>query len=449
MNDWSRRAFLAMTGAGAMAWAMGETGTSPPRRPNVILVVSDDQGSRDLGCYGASDLHTPHLDALAARGILFDQFYVASPICSPSRGALLTGRYPRRNGLETNAGGENGLPADEVTLANLFKDAGYHTALFGKWHLGMSDAMSPSARGFDEFFGHKEGCIDNYSHFFYWSGPNRHDLWRNNDRVHEDGVFFPDLVTREALRFLEEHREQPFFLYLPYNMPHYPMQAKPEFDALYEGMEQPRRRYAAFVSTLDDCVGRVVEKVDSLGLRGNTIILFLSDNGHSVEERAFHGGGSAGPFRGHKFTLWEGGIRTPCILSWPGAVPEGYVQAGTVSSMDWLPTLAAYCGLNRPERTVDGKDLSGFLGKGAIDGLHGELHWMVGHHWAVRKGSWKLLAGIPGNKGEESAQADRGPFLVNLEDDPGETLNLAAAHADVVNELTRLHERWLNDTQRL
>lgn len=448
MIDWNRRAFLTAAGAGIAGWAMAAGAPEPQRRPNVILMVSDDQGSVDLGCYGSTDLHTPNLDALAARGILFTGFYVASPICSPSRGALLTGRYPRRNGLDTNAGGDRGLPAEEIILARLFKDAGYRTAVFGKWHLGMHEDMSPLSRGFDEFFGHKEGCIDNYSHFFYWSGPNRHDLWRNNEEIHEDGGFFPDLVTREALRFLEEQREKPFFLYLPYNMPHYPMQAKQEFDALYAGMEQPRRRYAAFVSNLDHCVGQVLEKVDALGLREDTIILFLSDNGHSVEERAFHGGGSAGAFRGHKFTLWEGGIRTPCIFSWPGVMPEGRVQQTVVSAMDWLPTLATCCDLPLPDRVLDGKDLTETLRLASPGEVHETLHWMVDRQWAVRKGPWKLVHSSTAEEGPKKELQREEFFLVNLTEDPGEARNLADANPDQVDELKHLHEAWLADTKR-
>lgn len=445
-HKWSRRAFLAASGAGITQWALAAKASAARRQPNVILMVSDDQGSTDAGCYGAADLHTPNLDALASKGTLFTSFYVASPICSPSRGALLTGRYPQRNGLDTNAGGDTGLPEDEVTLANLFKNAGYHTAVFGKWHLGMKAGMAPTARGFDEFFGHKEGCIDNYSHFFYWSGPNRHDLWRNNEQVHEDGAFFPDLMTREALRFVEEHREEPFFLYLPYNLPHYPMQAKPEFDALYEGMEQPRRRYAAFVSNLDHCVGQVIDQVDALGLREDTIILFFSDNGHSVEERAFNGGGSAGIFRGHKFNLWEGGIRMPCILSWPGVVPTGGKSSEVVSSMDWLPTFAGYCGLTLPDTRLDGRDIAEEVAHPEHSADGRELHWMINEHWAVRKGPWKLLANIPNDKSTGENMPKSSLFLANLEEDPGESVNRAGDHPEIVEELTRLHQAWLKDT---
>ena len=448
MEAWSRRMFLTALGAGAAHWALGAVPGEGRRRPNVILMLSDDQGSVDVGCYGASDLHTPHLDALAARGVRFTQFYVASTICSPSRGALLTGRYPQRNGLATNAGGGAGLPVGEVTLADAFKDAGYRTAVFGKWHLGMSDEMSPTKRGFDEFFGHKEGCIDNYSHFFYWHGPNRHDLWRNNERVREDGEFFPDLMTREALRFLEEQRDEPFFLYLPYNLPHYPMQAEPEFDALYEDVDQPRRRYAAFVSNLDDRVGRVLDKVDELGLRDDTIIIFLSDNGHSLEERAFFGGGNAGPYRGHKFTLWEGGVRMPCIVSWPGAIPQGEVRDQTATAMDWFPTLARYCGLVLPDRVLDGRDIADVIESGEAPSPHEVVHWMVHDQWAVKKGPWKLVCNVPETRLADTKLPGESLFLANLEDDPGESTNLAATRPEIVAELTALHEQWLLDTQQ-
>lgn len=449
MKIWSRRMFLSAIGAGMAHGLLSAGPVSARRRPNVILMLSDDQGTVDVGCYGAADLRTPHLDALAARGVRFTEFYAASTICSPSRGALLTGRYPQRNGLATNAGGGRGLPVDEVTMAEVFKQGGYRTAVFGKWHLGMAEDMAPTRRGFDEFFGHKEGCIDNYSHFFYWAGPNRHDLWRNEDMVREDGAFFPDLMTREALRFLEENRDAPFFLYLPYNLPHYPMQAEPEFESLYDdSLDQPRKRYAAFVSNLDNRIGQVLDKVDALGLRENTILIFLSDNGHSVEERAFFGGGSAGPHRGHKFTLWEGGVRMPCIVSWPGVIPENEVREQTATAMDWLPTLAACCNLSLPDRILDGRDIYDVLQRADAASPHEVLHWMVHEQWAVRKGPWKLVCNVPEITLQDSKIPGVALFLSNLEQDPGESENLADAHPDIVEELTRLHSQWLEDTRR-
>lgn len=452
MEAWSRRMFLGTLGATAAQFTLGMTSAASKRRPpNVILMLTDDQGSVDVGCYGATDLHTPHMDSLAERGVRFTQFYVASTICSPSRGALLTGRYPQRNGLATNAGagGETGLPVDEVLLSELFKEQGYRTGIFGKWHLGMPEEMGPIRRGFDEFFGHKVGCIDNYSHFFYWSGPNRHDLWRDEEYVRADGEFFPDLMTREACRFLDENQDNPFFLYLPYNLPHYPMQAEEPFVDLYgDDIDEPRRRYAAFLSNLDDHIGQVMAKVDDLGLRDNTIVLFLSDNGHSVEERAFYGGGSAGPYRGHKFTFWEGGIRMPCIVSWPGVIPEGEVRDQTTIAMDWLPTIAAYCGLHLPDRTLDGHDIRAIINDAQAASPHEVLHWMVHRHWAVLKGDWKLVCNVPDTPLADTTIRGEELFLANLREDPGETHNLAEAHPEIVAELTRLHHAWLEDTQR-
>jgi arylsulfatase A len=443
----NRRSFLlgsaGLAAAGVSALAFGQQGLPARRRPNVLLIMSDDQGSVDLGCYGAGDLRTPHLDALAARGVRFTQFYVAAAICSPSRGALMTGRYPQRNGLDTNAGGHIGLPPAEVTIAEAFREAGYRTGLFGKWHLGMEPEMSPNARGFDAFFGHKEGCIDNYSHFFYWGGPNRHDLWRNDERVREDGAFFPDLMTREACRFIDENRDEPFFLYLPTNIPHYPMQAEVEYDEAFAHLDQPRRRYAALVACMDDRIGRVLGKIDEHGLRDDTIVVFLSDNGHSVEERAFFGGGSAGPHRGHKFTFWEGGVRMPCIVSWPGVFPEGKVREQVASSMDWFPTLAACCGVPLPDRTFDGRDLRPVIGDASAPSPHAALHWQFQSQSAVREGDWKLTRNVPDTPLEGRIIPGEELFLANLADDPGERVNLAEAHPEIVERLTRLHETWL------
>ena len=305
----NRRDFLRMVGYGTASLAMGVramAGEAAPG-PNVILILTDDQGTIDVNCFGAEDLDTPNLDALAGRGTRFTQFYVGAPVCSPSRAALLTGRCPQRAELPTYAYGERGMPGHQVTIAEMLKAAGYRTGIFGKWHLGEVNDQVPLSQGFDEFFGHKLGCIDNYSHFFYWQGPNRHDLWRNNEVVWEAGQYFPDLVVREAHRFLEENQNQPFFLYLPFNVPHYPMQGEPEYRERYADLEEPRKAYAAFVSTIDEKIGAVIDKVDALGLRENTLIIFMSDHGHSVEERANFGGGDSGPYRGHKFTFWEGG----------------------------------------------------------------------------------------------------------------------------------------------
>jgi len=299
------------------------------RPPNVVFIYTDDHGSVDLGSYGAEDLVTPHTDALAGRGILFTRMYAPSPVCSPSRAGLLTGRYPHRAGVPGNVGrggveGLSGVP----TMAHTFKEAGYATALVGKWHLGHGQENSPQANGFDHSFGHLGGCIDNYSHFFYWHGPNEHDLWRNGERVYYDGRYFPDLVVEETEMFINRNRDKPFFIYVAMNTPHYPYQGEEHWIKHYQeaGVEHPRDLYAAFVSSQDERVGRITGILEELGLRDDTIVIFQSDHGHSVEERAHFGGGSAGVNRGAKFSLLEGGIRVPSIISYPKGVAEGEVR---------------------------------------------------------------------------------------------------------------------------
>ena len=446
----NRRRFLHALAAGAATAAAPRAlaaaqpaGRAAARKPNVLLIFADDQGTLDVNCFGSKDLYTPHLDKLATRGLRFRQFYVGAPVCSPSRAALLTGRYPQRAGLPTNAGRSRGLPPSEVTIAETLKKAGYRTAIFGKWHLGLSLDLGPLAQGFDEFLGHRNGCIDNYSHFFYWSGPNLHDLWKGKAEHWEDGVFFPDIVVREATRFLEENKERPFFLYLPFNVPHYPEQGTPRFRKMYAKLKEPRRSYAAFVSTLDDRIGKVIAKVDELGIRDNTLIVFLSDHGYSTEQRANYGGGNAGPYRGHKFTLWEGGIRVPCIASMPGTLPEGEVREQLATSLDWYPTVAALCGAPLPKRTLDGASILPILKSPDAPPSHTTFHWQSGRgQWAVRDGHWKLVANGVGAKPHEKI------FLSNMAKDATERKNIAKDHPDVVARLTDLHKQWVKDVQR-
>ncbi|MFC1607978.1 sulfatase-like hydrolase/transferase [Candidatus Latescibacterota bacterium] len=446
-NNHTRRDVLKMLGLGSLAMTVpGASGVSAEsRKPNVVLIFADDQGSIDLNCYGASDLHTPNLDRLAGRGTRFTQFYVAAPVCSPSRAALLTGRYPQRAGLATNTYGKRGMPAAQVTIAEMLKGAGYRTGLFGKWHLGDVPELSPNRQGFEEFYGHKVGCIDNYSHFFYWQGPNRHDLWRNDEEVWEDGEYFPDLVVRESLRFMSKNKDRPFFMYLPFNMPHYPLQGEPEYRTMYNDTEEPRKSYAAFVSTLDEKIGTVIDAIDNLGLRDDTIIIYLSDHGHSTEERTFGGGGSSGPYRGYKFTLWEGGVRVPCIVSWPGHIEEGAVRDQTAISFDWMPTIAHYCGVQLPDRPIDGQNIAPVIESADTQSPHDVLHWEIGKHWAVREGDWKLVFNGPETEDRGVRIAKESPFLSNLSEDVTETKNIAGAHPGVVQRLQGLHEKWVTE----
>jgi len=436
----TRRYFLKTLGTGVAAitsspaYILSSNNSEP--KPNIILILTDDQGTIDVNCYGAKDLITPNMDALAKRGTRFTQFYVGASLCSPSRAALLTGRFPQRAQLPGNARSGKGLPSSQVTIAEILKKNGYKTGIFGKWHLGTVLPLSPNEQGFDEFLGHKEGCIDNYSHFYYWRGPNRHDLWKDENEIWESGNYFPNIIVREAKRFLEENKAKPFFLYLPFNTPHYPMQAEQKFVKKYENIKDPnRKRYAAFVSSLDDKIGQVMVKLDELNLRENTIVIFMSDHGHSIEERAFGGGGSAGPYRGHKKTMWEGGIRVPSIVSWPGQVPEGAVRDQIACSIDWLPTIAEYCGVTLPNRKIDGKSIVSLINSAEEKSPHEIMHWMLGKTWAVRQGKWKLVY-------------DKELFLSNMEKDVTETKNLAKQYPNIVNRLKKLHVEWVEEVKQ-
>ncbi|MGQ9730355.1 MAG: sulfatase-like hydrolase/transferase [Candidatus Zipacnadales bacterium] len=408
---------------------------------NVLLLVSDDQGTVDLNCYGSQDLYTPNLDNLAACGTRFSQFYVAAPVCLASRASLLTGRYPQRAGIKSSIGGR-ALPNCQVTIARLLREAGYRTGIFGKWHLGTSPGQTPLDHGFDEFVGHLRGCIDNYSHFDYWGGEYIHDLWRNREEYYEPGAYFPDIVVREATRFLHENRRRPFFLYVPFNLPHYPLQPAERFRRLCERLATWRRDYAAVVSTLDDCVGRLLRTLDQLGLRRNTLIIFLSDNGHSVELRASGGGGSAGMYRGFKMTCWEGGIRVPCIASLPGLIPMNAVRHQFVAAIDWFPTIAELTGVPLPNRKIDGKSLVEVLKSPDAPPTHPVFHWQVGarNQWAAREGDWKLVASDIGTPSPTL-------FLSNLAQDPSESKNLASQYPDLVRRLQQLHREWIAEME--
>ena len=396
------------------------------RRPNVIIIFTDDQGSIDMNCYGAKDLVTPHMDGLAKRGVRFTQFYSAAPVCSPSRVGLLTGRTPQHGGLNGNVRLNSvGMPSSQITIAEELKKSGYATAHFGKWHLGHSEQTMPNGQGFDHSFGHLVGCIDNYSHFFYWSGPNKHDLWRNGKEVFHNGEFFPDLMVKEAGEFIDQNKEKPFFIYFALNTPHYPYQGSPEWLEHYKDLPYPRNLYAAFLSTTDDRIGSLLKKVDEAGLAEDTIIIFQSDHGASEEVRAHNGGGSAGPHRGAKFSLYEGGIRVPAIISWPGKLPQNESRNQVATGCDWYPTLMELCGVPAPAHKIDGKSLVPVLKSKDRPTAHESFNWKSGKAVAIREGKWKLI--MTGEKVE----------LYNLPSDLGEANNLAKKDPEVVERLQK------------
>ena len=320
------------------------------------------------------------------------------------------------------------MPPEQVTLAEAFRDAGYATGHIGKWHLGYDEATMPNGQGFDSSFGHMGGCIDNYSHFFYWQGPNRHDLWRNGKEIWMDGQFFPDLMVQECREFLTKKRTQPFFLYWAINVPHYPMQGTEKWRQHYAHLPAPRRMYAEFVSTMDEKIGEVLAQLDQLGLRDNTIIVVQSDHGHSTEERAFFGGGNAGPYRGAKGGLFEGGLRVPSFISWPGVIPQGEVRDQFVTGCDWFPTLLDLAGCEPPGHAIEGQSLRSVLLQNGPS-PHKQWCWQLGSgnnaQFAVREGNWKLLVNPRDTSGQGKLTDKDKKFLVNLESDIGEATNLA------------------------
>jgi len=453
-----RRRFLQRLGVGAAALAAPGVlgGEREARRPNVLLIYTDDQGTLDANCYGSKDLHTPHVDALAASGVRFTQAY-AHTVCCPSRALLLTGRHPQRCNVGAWQQGDMKAPKkgtnmflSEVTLAEVLRSAGYRTALFGKWHLGAHRDHGPTRQGFDEFFGFRGGFIDNYLHYFL-HGRGYHDLYEGAREVHRKGEYFPDLIADRAVRFLERNRNRPFFLYLALNIPHYPEQADATFDERYKHLPMPRRSYAKVISTTDDRVGRVLGKLEKLGLRDDTIVIFMSDNGHSAEDNRIRvdghasglpkghhygangGGGNTGKWRGHKGTFLEGGIRVPAILSYPRKLPKGVVRGQAITAADFFPTVLELCGVPRPKVKLDGASLLRIVRDDAPS-HHRVMHWQWYANWAAREGDWKLLG-----------RRDKATFLGNLADEEPERKNYLREKPEIARRLLERHRSWVRD----
>ncbi len=426
-------------------------------QPNVVIFMTDDQGTLDANCFGSGDLHTPHIDRLAKNGVSFTQAY-AHIVCCPSRAQLLTGRYPQRSNVNTWQQGQPSKPGanmslSEVTLAEAFKTAGYKTALFGKWHLGAAHAHEPTRQGFDEFFGIRGGFIDNYNHHFL-HGKGYHDLYDGRKEVELNGKYFPDLMVEKTLRYLERNKENPFFLFVSLNIPHYPEQAYKKFDKRYAHLPEPRRSYAKMISSTDDCIGRVLNKLDSLNLTEKSVILFLSDNGHSEERYrisvenhssglpkghvygALGGGGNTGIWRGSKNSFFEGGLRVPAILSFPKKIPHGVKRHQAIMSSDFYPTLLEICDLEKPDVDLDGKSLLSILDDPNASSLHESFHWQWFGRWAVRKDQWKLIA--------DSRILPKGKrfFLANLNDRQPEQKNYADEKPELVKKLFGVHQNW-------
>ncbi|WP_327634981.1 sulfatase-like hydrolase/transferase [Kribbella sp. NBC_00482] len=410
-------------------------------RPNIVIIYTDDLGWGDLGCYGSPDIRTPHLDALAARGVRMTDWYSNSPVCSPSRAALLTGRHPAHAGVESILGAQrdtHGLPP-QSTLASALSSAGWRTAVFGKWHLGVEAGSAPLRFGFDHHFGFRAGCVDYYSHIMYWGVRNPlHDLWSDDDEVWHNGDYLTDLITDRAVDFITDVSD-PFLCYVAYNAPHYPMHAPADAMAQYADLPWDQQVMAAMVSRVDDGVGRIVEALERTGRLDDTIIFFSSDNGPSAEERNWLGGeeiayagGSTGGLRGHKGSLFEGGIRVPGIWSWPSTLPSGVTSGEPAMMMDVTPTVLTAAGLT-PPADVDGTAL--FTGNDP----ERTLTWQYAGQQAIRRGPWKLVTDPAERLG---APQTPGRHLFNLIEDPGETQDLSSSEPEVLAQLVEANREW-------
>jgi len=429
------------------------------RRPNFVVFLSDDQAYCDLGCMGATDLATPNLDALAASGALLLNWYSNSPVCSPSRASLLTGRYPGNAGVRSILRGHRtatGLPREVPTIATALRDIGYRTAMFGKWHLGHAEGSRPHDHGFEEWFGFMAGCVDYYSHIFYFDmefGTDPiHDLWSNGREVWENGRYFTELVTERAVDYVRRsaQRDKPFLLYVPFNAPHYPLHAPALYLDRFPDLAPERRIMAAMLAAMDDGIGEIVDELSRSGLREDTFVFFQSDNGPSRETRNHLDGrtdpyyGSHCSLKGHKFSLFEGGIRSPAIASWPGRISPSRRVTEHGAAMDVFPTLLRAAG-GQPERyELDGLDVLPMVADGAPS-PHGDLYWEMGRQTAIRRGSWKLV--LRGQLVEGEPPEDE-IFLADLANDPDERHNLRAGHPQLTAELAAAAEAWRAGIER-
>ncbi len=439
-------------------------------KPNVVIIYTDDQGSLDAGCYGANDLYTPNIDRLSRTGIRFTQAY-AHTVCCPSRAALLTGRHPQRSGInnwtQNDAHAKEkgiNMPLSEVTLAEVLKEHGYRTGLFGKWHLGGAVENGPLEQGFDTFYGFRGGFIDNYVHYFL-HGEGFHDLWNNKEEIFERNRYFPSLMTERAIQFIEQNKNQPFFLYAAFNLPHYPEQPDSLFIPFTKDLNEPRKSYAAVVSTVDDKIGQILDKLEELEIRNNTIIFFMGDNGHSTEETMikidYHlsglpkgtnycangGGGYTGKWRGAKGAFLEGGIRVPAIISYPGHFPENETRDQIITCMDFLPTICEITGSSMPDCDIDGYSLLPVINSKTASSNHKVLYFQWRDQWAVREGKWKLIVKGRDTTGKFSNHKRKeekmeSPYLANLETAHPEELNYAAEYPEIVERLSKLYDNW-------
>lgn len=441
----SRRSFLrAAVASGVSSLLFSQTSRTRP--PNIVLIIADDLGYGDLGCYGNARIHSPHIDRIAAEGMRFTDFDVTWPACTPSRGSILTGRYPQRNGLydmirnnevnwkfqfdeesyATSPEMTLGLDTREVTIGQAMRQAGYATGLIGKWDSGRARRFLPLQRGFDYFYGFANTGIDYYTHERY-GVPS---LFRNNEQIQEEG-HTTDLFRREALQFIEKHQQRPFFLYLAFNAPHMAStfdksarEVPDDYLRQYGVTEYNRKNeYAPLVTQLDDAVGAIMAKLNDLRLDDNTLVVFVSDNGGDAVA-------DNGPLRGSKASLFEGGIRVPMIARWPGRIPAGAANRDFATTLEFFPTFLAVAGHKPPPSLkLDGFNLLPTL-EGKRPSERKECFWQRMGDKAARVGPWKWVS------------SRQGGGLFNLDQDIGERHDLSAEKPEVLAMMKARWEAW-------
>ncbi|MDP4883978.1 MAG: sulfatase [Opitutales bacterium] len=403
-------------------------------KPNFVIIFTDDQGYADLGCFGGDHVKTPRIDQMAKEGAKLTSFYVAGNVCTPSRAALMTGSYPKRVGLAGGvflAGDKNGLNSDEITIAEVLKSAGYATGMFGKWHLGDQLEFLPTRQGFDEFFGL----------------PYSHDIhpYHGNDKKYKfpplplmemetvieeepDADYLTKRITERAVDFIERHKDEPFFLYVPHPVPHRPIHMSPPFmvdvsDAIQaklkneEGVDYKTRDklYNQVIGEIDWSVGQILDALKANGVDENTIVIFSSDNGPKL--------GKAKPLSGGKGSVFEGGQRVPTVIRWPAGIPAGQSNSTLMTAMDLLPTFAKLAGAELPsDRVIDGKDILPVLAQGGVTPHEAFFYFNANTLTAVRSGEWKL------HLGKKAA-------LYNLDEDIGEKVNVLKSHPEIAEQL--------------
>ncbi len=405
-------------------------GIKESKPPNIILIMADDLGYGDIGCFGNDSVRTPVLDKLAAEGIRFTDFHSNGAVCSPTRAALMTGNYQQRAGIEgvIYAALDKriyGISDKQKTMAEYYKEAGYTTGIFGKWHLGYKPEFNPVFHGFDEFYGYVSGNVDYISHR---DGVGLLDWWHNTDTCYDEG-YVTDIITDKALEFIVKNRNNPFFLYLPHEAVHYPYQGRndkadrlPGVNFTAHGSRSDKKQaYREMLEIMDENIGRIMSKLEELDLNNSTFVLFCSDNGATNM-------GSNGILNGFKGSLWEGGHRVPAIAWFPSRIKAGVTINSAILSMDILPTLLKVSGISGSDN-FDGKDFS----KGLFTGermIERPVFWRYRNQWAVRMGDWKYL------------KIGKNEFLFNLKNDLAEQNNLINQNPLKAADLNKLLDDW-------